>query len=131
MGETILMSEASVPMRVLMVDDEEAILFAFKKWLGRAGFVVDTAQDFDGAVDKLRTVSYQAVVADLRLTGADATEGFDIIKEARRTQKKCRVIVATAYGNEKTRETVFSLGADIYLEKPIPLQKLQEILHSL
>jgi DNA-binding response OmpR family regulator len=117
--------------RILMVDDEESILFAFKKVLSAPSVTVDTAQTFAEALKLLQLKSYSAVIADLRLTGAALMEGFEVVREAKRMQTDCRVIVLTAYGENDTREKVFKLGADFYLEKPISPQKIKELLQSM
>jgi DNA-binding response OmpR family regulator len=117
--------------RILVVDDEEAILFAFKKVLSGPSTVVDTAQSFEEALKLLQYKSYMAVIADLRLTGAAKKEGLEVIKEAKRMQSDCRVLVVTAYGENGTREQVAELGADHYLEKPVSPRKVKEVLQSL
>jgi DNA-binding response OmpR family regulator len=117
--------------RILLVDDEEAILFAFKKVLSGPSTVVDTAQSFAEALKLLQYKSYMAVIADLRLTGAATKEGYEVIREAKRIQSDCRVVVVTAYGENGTREKVKELGADHYLEKPVSPQKVKEVLQSL
>jgi CheY-like chemotaxis protein len=116
--------------RILLVDDEEVILFAFKKVLSGPSMTVDTAQNLSSAIHMLQLKSYDAVIADLRLTGAEVMEGFEAIKEAKRVQTDCKVIVVTAYGENGTREKVFSYGADAYIEKPVSPQKVKELLQS-
>jgi DNA-binding response OmpR family regulator len=117
--------------RILIVDDEESILFAFKKVLSGPSITVDTAQSFPEALNLIEYKSYTAVIADLRLTGAETKEGFEVIREAKRIQSDCRVLVVTAYGEDGTREKVKQLGADFYLEKPVSPQKVKEVLKSL
>lgn len=117
--------------RILIVDDEEAILFAFKKVLSGPSVVVDTAQSFGEALNLLQFKSYVGVIADLRLTGAATKEGFEVIREAKRIQSDCKVIVVTAYGENGTKEKVAQLGADFYLEKPVSPQKVKEVFQSL
>jgi CheY-like chemotaxis protein len=117
--------------RILIVDDEEAILFAFKKVLSGPSITVDTAQSFPEALNLIELKSYSAVISDLRLTGAAIKEGFEVIREAKRIQSDCRVILITAYGEDGTREKVAQLGADCYLEKPVSPQKVKEVLQSL
>jgi DNA-binding response OmpR family regulator len=116
--------------RILLVDDEEAILFAFKKVLSAPSVTVDTAQTLKEALSLIQLKSYSAVIADLRLTGAEAIEGFEVIREAKRMQTDCKVIVVTAYGGNGTQEKVVQLGADCYFEKPVSPQKVKEMLQS-
>jgi DNA-binding response OmpR family regulator len=117
--------------RILIVDDEEAILFAFSKVLGGPNFELHTAQTLDDALPLLHKNSYQAVIADLKLSGTSNNEGFQVIESARESQKGCKIIVMTAYGDEKTKEKVSSLGADCYLEKPVFPRRVKEILAAM
>jgi DNA-binding response OmpR family regulator len=117
--------------KILLVEDEEAILFAFKKMLGGPDLTVDTASTLAEALQLLKENSYRAVIADLRLSGAAELEGLDVVREARAVQRDCRIIVATAFATNEIREKVFELGADIYLEKPVSPQKVKEVLRTL
>jgi len=117
--------------KILLVENEEAVLFAFKKVLTAPGMRVDTAASLPEATIRLEENRYDAVIADLRLSDATAIEGFDVIKLARKSQKKCAIIVLTAYGQNDTREHVFELGADYYLEKPFSPKKIKEMLQEL
>jgi two-component system response regulator HydG len=117
--------------KILLVDDEDTILFAFQKVLLEPGIVIDTAQTLEDAASLLRERAYRAVIADLRLSSTATTEGFDVIQLARGTQADCRIIVVTAYGEESIREQVFELGADYYLEKPVSPHRVKEVLRAM
>jgi two-component system, response regulator, stage 0 sporulation protein F len=116
---------------ILLVDDEEAILLAFKKMLQTPSVPVDTAQSVDEARQLLAQKQFAAVIADLRLSGAATMDGFDVISEAKKTQPQSKVIVITAYGGSSTKEEVFRLGADMYLEKPVSPHTVKGILASM
>ena len=75
--------------------------------------------------------SYNAIITDLRLSDAEVKEGLAKIKEARRTQTECAIIVITGHGESGTREKVINLGAKIYLEKPVEPGKIKNLLHSI
>jgi|WetSurMetagenome_2_1015567.scaffolds.fasta_scaffold00396_29 DNA-binding response OmpR family regulator len=117
--------------KLLIVDDEEAILFAFSKVLKGPHLEIETASTLDTALDLLGREKYRVVIADLKLSGMSNNEGFEVIKTARTGQKNCTIIVMTAYGDEKTKEKAGSLGVDFYLEKPVSPQKVRDILVSL
>jgi DNA-binding response OmpR family regulator len=117
--------------KILLVEDEEAILFAFKKVLSVPSVLVDTAKSVEEARAHLESGEYDAVIADLRLSDATTIEGFEVISTTRRLQTRCTIIVLTAYGKSDTREKVFELGANYYLEKPISPQKIKELLQDL
>jgi DNA-binding response OmpR family regulator len=117
--------------KILIVDDEEAILFAFSRVLMGPNSEVQTAQTLNGALDLLQKNAYRAVIADLRLSGTSNNEGYQVIQSAKANQKECKIIVMTAYGDDKTKEKVCSFGVDCYLEKPISPHKVKEILTSM
>jgi DNA-binding response OmpR family regulator len=117
--------------KILVVDDEDAILFAFSKVLAKPHIEIHTAQTLNDAFVFLQKNPYDVVIADLRLSGTSNFEGFDVISKVAETQKECKIIIMTAYGDEKTKEKVFSLGADFYLEKPVSPQKIKELIASM
>ena len=117
--------------KILLVEDEDAILFAFKKVLSAPTVSVDTAQTLEEAKSYLQQNEYRAVIADLRLSDATSIEGFEVIRETKERQEHCTIIVLTAYGKNDTREKVFELGANYYLEKPVSPQKIKEMLQHL
>ena len=117
--------------RILVVDDEDAILFAYKKTLGGPRITVDTAQSFRAAWRLNQLKSYNAIITDLRLSDAAVKEGFTVIKETRRIQTECAIIVITGHGESGTREKALNLGADLFLEKPVDPGKIKELLQSM
>jgi DNA-binding response OmpR family regulator len=118
--------------RILLVDDEEVIRFAYKKVLSGPLVAVDTASSFNKALHLLQNKSYDAVIADLRLMpGSMIKEGLEVIRQAKRMQSFCKVVVVTGCGEDGTQEEVIQLGADIYLEKPASPQKVKTALQSL
>jgi len=118
--------------KILLVDDEEAIRFAYKKVLDSKAVSVDTAPSFVKALHLLQNKSYDAVIADLRLMpGAVIKEGLEVIRQAKRMQSYCKVVVVTGYGDEGTQEEVFKLGADFYIEKPASPLKIKAALQTL
>ena len=114
--------------KILIVDDEEAILFAFSKVLMKHDLQIHTASSLNDAWNLMKKNEYQAVIADLRLSGTGNNEGFDVIRFVKTNQKNCKIVVMTAFGDENTKAKAFSLGIDHYLEKPISPYKLKEFL---
>jgi DNA-binding NtrC family response regulator len=121
----------TVVKSVLIVDDEEAILFAFSKVLKRPDLEIHTAQTLNDALILLKKNSYAIVITDLRLSGSANFEGYTVLTNVGETQNNCKVIIMTAFGDEKIKEKVFSLGADFYLEKPVSAQKVKELIASM
>jgi DNA-binding response OmpR family regulator len=116
------------PHRVLFIDDEASILFAFSQYLKSPTIIIETASTLEEAADLLKQRAYGAVIADLRLTGTTNIEGYEVVRQARRLQPSCKIVVVTAYGGDDIKKTVHELGADYYFEKPISPQKIKEVL---
>jgi DNA-binding response OmpR family regulator len=116
------------PHRILIVDDEPTILFAFSQYLKSPTVIIETASTFEEAVDVLKRQTFGAVIADLRLTGTTNIEGYEVIRQARRLQPSSKIMVVTAYGGDDIKKTIHDLGADYYFEKPVSPQKIKEVL---
>jgi DNA-binding NtrC family response regulator len=120
-----------VQKRILIVDDEEAILLAFKKLLQRPGIEVDTSETLDEAKRLIDTNVYSIIIADLRLSGTLDQEGFEIIALAKKKVPDSKVALITAYGSHGIQDKARKLGADFYFEKPVSVKNLNEILSSI
>jgi ActR/RegA family two-component response regulator len=119
------------PKRILIVDDEEVILFGYKQVLSEPWLFVDTAETVAVAQMLLRTNIYAAVILDLRLSNSISLEGLDLIPFIKNAQKDCRIIVVTAYGDEAIKRKVIDSGADQFLEKPVEPADITKTLMSM
>jgi len=117
--------------RILIVDDEAAILLAFKKLLQTKDITVDTAETMGEAEKFLCKNFYDAAIVDLRLTGVTGEEGLEIIKYIKEFSAQTRVILVTGYGSPKVMEKAQALGAAFYFEKPVSGDTLRNALKSL
>ncbi|MCY1032934.1 response regulator [Corallococcus sp. BB11-1] len=101
---------------MLIVDDERAFFETYQDILVPEGYRIDWAADRKSAQAKLQESTWDVVVLDQRLQGsAGSDSGIDLIAEIVPTGAK--VIVATAYADEKMIERAFKDGAYDYLEK--------------
>ena len=122
--------EAKRP-RMLVVDDERVITFALKSYFAKHGFDVDTAAESEEALALLTTNAYEVVIADLRLTGSTAEEGFEVVRAARARNAATSIILLTAYRTTAIAERAHALGADALLQKPKPLPELAQTVFAL
>jgi len=106
--------------RVLLVDDEVAILLTLKAVLEINGFTVDTATSAREAEHKLRNADYHMVITDMRME-SDAA-GIDVVKAAKAAPCNPAVAVLTAFPDEGADYS--SDGADELLVKPMNVQQL-------
>ena len=114
--------------RILIVDDEEVILFGYKQVLSEPWLGVDTAGTVNEAKELLGANRYAASILDLRLSNSIDLEGLDLITFVKEAQKDCRIIVVTAYGDEPTMRKTLDLGADFFYEKPVDPEEIKKTL---
>jgi len=117
--------------RILIVDDEKAILLAFKKLLQSPNIEVDTAETIENAENLLKENTYNVAIVDLRLTGVDGDEGLKIIKHIKEFYSQTEVILVTGYGSSIVMEKAHARGAAFYFEKPVSSEILKNALKSL
>mgnify|MGYP000889102716 FL=1 len=107
-------------IRILVIDDEEAIGNVIKDYLEAQGYEVFWAKDGDSALNTFRRVHPDLIILDLMLPGKS---GFDVCKELRQ-DSDVPVIMLTAKADEIDRVLGLELGADDYVTKPFSLREL-------
>lgn len=108
-------------MRVLLVEDDQAIASPLVRGLEREGFAVDLAETGEAALAAIHSAaSTDVVLLDLGLPDID---GFDLCR-ALRAGSDVPIIVVTARGDEVDRVVGLELGADDYVVKPFGLREL-------
>ena len=116
--------------RILLVDDEVAVLLTLKAVLEISGFEVDTAASAREGVSKLHTREYQMLITDMRMEHDVA--GVEVIKAARAATYHPAVALLTAF--PVAEEDWQEMGADQLLVKPmhtrILLQQIEELISS-
>lgn len=116
------------PKRILLVDDETSVLFAYKKVLQMPGVVVDAAETKIETLRFLRNQSYDVAILDLRLSGGACEDGFELIESIKASSPETRVMLVTAYGSQDIREKATRLGAEFYFEKPVSTKFILDAL---
>jgi DNA-binding NtrC family response regulator len=106
-------------LRVLVVDDEPAVLFAYRKLLEKDGMTVDSSANLEEAIKYIRSRHYLAVIADMRLAGTDNRDGLEILRVIQNEHPDTKTILATGYGDSEIEKTARTLGALYYFKKPV------------
>jgi two-component system response regulator (stage 0 sporulation protein F) len=118
-------------MRMLIVDDEESILFAISDFFTNRGFEVDAARELEEAEALLSRQNYNVVIADLRLTGINGTEGLELISYVREKSPGTKILLLTAYGSQEIQAEASRRGVDAFLQKPKPLSEVANVVSSM
>ena len=113
--------------RVLLVDDEVAVLLTMKAVLEISGFDVDTATSAREGRNKIRSHEYEMVITDMRMESEAA--GREVIHAARTAAYHPCVALLTAYPIET--DDWQDMGADRMLVKPMQTPALIRQLESL
>jgi UDP-3-O-acyl N-acetylglucosamine deacetylase len=104
--------------RILIVDDDEALVQSLSDLLCNAGFNVSSTADGREALALLHTVAPAVVLLDVWLPGMD---GVETLQALQAMHADVEVIVMSGHGNIATAVHVTKLGAFDYLEKPLSL----------
>lgn len=106
--------------KILIVDDEQALVKGLKLSLEQAGFQVSSAYDGNTALDLARSQEFDLIILDLMLPEMD---GFEVCRELRKTHDT-PIIMLTARGEPIDRILGLELGADDYVAKPFNAREL-------
>lgn len=109
--------------RILIVDDEETIRLALRKFLRSRGYEVEVAGSGDQAMQLLDTQSFSLMLCDVRMPGMT---GVQLVPLAREKDQDLAIIMLTAVNDAATATEVLSSGATDYLMKPVELADLQQ-----
>lgn len=117
--------------RILIVDDETSVLFAYKKLFSILGVMVDVCETYEQAVELIRNNVYEIVITDIRLEGSVGNGGLEILRYVRKDHADTKVIIMTGYGTEKIKKEADDLGVSCYFEKPVSTDVIIEASRKL
>ena len=113
--------------RLLLADDEPAIVDAVRYSLRRDGFEVDVARDGECALQAARGTRYDLVILDVMMPGLSGTE----VCRTLRSESDVPIVLLTARDAELDRVLGLELGADDYVTKPFSMAELVSRVRSL
>jgi two-component system, OmpR family, response regulator len=108
-------------MRLLVIEDDRALVAALCDGLAARGFAVDRASSAESAGDLLRLHPYDLIVLDIGLPGAD---GLSLLRTLRSQESSVPVLILTARGEVADRVAGLDAGADDYVAKPFAFPEL-------
>lgn len=108
-------------MRVLVIEDEQAIAEDVARALDQAGYVPEIARDGESGWFKAGTEPYCCIVLDLGLPRLD---GLTVLRRLRAEEVMTPVLILTARGAWMERVDGIDAGADDYLPKPFQTEEL-------
>ena len=111
--------------RILIVDDEASICWAFRESLGDLGHHVEVAATAEEGLRIAGSGTLDVVVLDVRLPGMD---GLTAMRSFRERIGHAPIIIITAFGNLETAVRALEGGAFDYLVKPFDLDQATTVV---
>jgi DNA-binding response OmpR family regulator len=129
-GDDTTQMNAALPSlqsrRVLLVDDQAALLEGMTSAFERAGRNVVASRTFEEARNRLLTENFNCLITDVRL---GAFNGLQLAVIARNKNPNIGIIVFSGFDDPVLREEAAQLGAR-YVVKPVSAEQLMELLDA-
>jgi CheY-like chemotaxis protein/predicted regulator of Ras-like GTPase activity (Roadblock/LC7/MglB family) len=114
--------------KILIVDDEESMVFSIQDYLSSYAYCLG-ATNYEEAISLLeKEKDISLVISDIRMPNKD---GFDLLMWLRENRPQVKVVMITAYGSPSVRALAKQKGAVVYLEKPLDLEQLLQVVGHL
>ncbi len=111
--------------KILIADDERHIADGLQMLLTDDGYEVDVATDGLAAWDLIKSGSFAVVLADLRMPEVD---GLELFSRMRENSIGSEMVIITGKGSVDTAKEAMRQGAYDYLEKPLKIDRLRELI---
>jgi PAS domain S-box-containing protein len=117
------------PLRILVVDDNYAVVVALRLLLEKLGHEVETAADAMAAIEAVIRSKPDVVFSDIAMPGIN---GYELARRLKQMPEMAGVLLValTGYGQDTDRLASDVAGFDRHVVKPIGLQALQDILNE-
>jgi two-component system response regulator HydG len=112
--------------RILVVDDDERVLFVLFHSLARLGrrYEIVTSRDGHEALAEVRRLPFDLIISDLRMQGMG---GVAFTEAVRTLSPRTIVVWITAYGGPETDAEARRLGVYRSLDKPLEVEEIRQI----
>ena len=113
-------------VKLLMIDDEKAICEEFKETLEQEGYQVDIATSGKDGLQKVRQNCYNLVLLDESMPGMEGDKVFEYLREF----SKVPVAFVSGFLTPTKEKKVMSMGAVKCLRKPLELDQVKSLIHT-
>lgn len=115
-------------MRILIVDDDSAILNLMKRVLNDEAYAIDLASTGEEARTLALVHEYDGIILDLNLGDR---HGFEILQELRRAGRRTPIMLYSGKGDSETIVRGLDAGADDFVVKPVSNDELRARVRTL
>ncbi|MBI3085776.1 MAG: sigma-54-dependent Fis family transcriptional regulator [candidate division NC10 bacterium] len=121
------MTTGNARVRVLSVDDDQAVRQALSRTLEKIGYDVVVAEDGQAGLDRLRQGGIHIVLADLKMP---KLSGQELLKAAKAIAPDVEVIVITGHGTVEDAVEAMKEGAYDFITKPFKRVQLEKTIRK-
>jgi len=114
--------------KILIVDDEEKVCWAFEQFLAEENHTAIIASNAQEALDKFISEKPDLVIMDIRMPGK--MNGIAALNEIKKLDPEAYVIIMTAYSDMQTTIDAMQAGAYDYIIKPLDLDKVSLVMEK-
>src|SRR6056297_2464273 len=114
-------NEMNEAVKLLLVEDDDALRFIVKDNLEQNLYEVDLAGNGKQAIDLFKNNSYHLIILDVMLPKID---GFKVAEQIRKTNQEIPIIFLTARSMTEDKIRGLTIGADDYISKPFSMEEL-------
>ncbi|WP_428329396.1 response regulator transcription factor [Mucilaginibacter sp.] len=109
-------------MKILIIEDEKALLENISNYFNEDGNICESCQSLNSAIEKLSNYEYDCILLDIGLPDG---EGFEILDYLKDKQRNEAVLIISARNSLDDKINGLNIGADDYLTKPFHLAELK------
>src|SRR6202453_3118405 len=117
------------PLKLLLVDDDDAVRLTLGAVLKYHGFLVTSASDVPAALELVSKEQFDVLLADLNI--GEPGDGFTIVSAMRRVQPGACTFILTGYPDLETAIQAIRGQVDDYFSKPLQVEQFIEAISAL
>ncbi|MDD5717095.1 MAG: response regulator transcription factor [Sulfuricurvum sp.] len=119
---------SSSSIRILLLEDDFTLSTIIEEYLSEQGYSLTCAYDGESALDKGYEIAFDLFLFDVKVP---LVNGFDVLRELRRNNKKAPAIFITSLNSIDDLSCAYDAGCDDYLKKPFELKELELRIRAL
>ena len=117
--------------KILIIDDDETLLFAFNKIFQHSNYDIDCSDSVDAAKGMIKKTDYLLVITDLKFAESNPEGGYDIIRYVKEYSPSTYTILLTAYETTDGERKNQKAQPDFFLKKPVKSETIKDIMRGI
>jgi DNA-binding response OmpR family regulator len=118
------------PKKILIADDDKALLFAFNTVFRHPNYSIDSSDSVEQAKNLINQNDYKLVITDLHFTENEPEGGKEIIRYMRKKSPVPLIILLSAFEVDEGKPGSEETRPDYYLQKPVKSEAIKEIMQK-